>query len=1327
MNQSLFHRLSAILWSLLVLVVVFLAIYVSAGRYVTAHVAQWSDVILRELNARLPFALEAGELRGEWHSFTPVLVFSELQLHVPGDTAPPLRLRGGRVALDVWDSLRSRSLQPNRVVLDQLLLRAELGADGSLHFPGLAGGEGTLGRWLAEFLPNVEQLLLRDNQLDLGLPDGSRRSLDLDLDLIRDGSQWQLEGLLFGPDTETQVFIVGDALGNPLEPTDFSGDLYLEFGVNQLDAVMAMLPPGWVGNAGATSGIVDARAWISWRGGEPRVSLEVVGHELQLSAGADGAVTLPFDTLTLQAALLSGGDAWRAAISGLYLAAGERELTLPRVDLESRGNRLDVRVADASLAELNALLQVADPVPAELRDVFATLAPRGSVERLRLLVEDYEAPVQAWSLTANFGPVAVDSWQGAPGVERAAGFLSLNQDGGEVLLDGSQVSLSFPTVYEQPLRYDDLYGTVYIDWDADAVTLSSDLIRARAAEGEARALFGLSIPLTESPVGLEMDLLVGLRDSHPAHRGKYLPYFLDAALLDWLASAVGEGRVEEGAFLWRGSLKSGASDLRTVQLFFNVADTRVAFQPDWPALERLTGTVLIDDTRVSVWGESASLYGLSLEHLSAETWYDDSSGMHLGVEARGSGPAADGLRVINESPLAELTGDVFAEWQLDGVVDLDLDLRLLLAAEAPPPTVEVAARWSDVDLAIEPAGLQVDDSRGDLRYHSETGFHSRDLQGLLWGQPLQAAITPQAASPTAAVTGLDIALQGRADLARVREWLGLDLLALARGGADFDARITVLPGEIPRLDLVSTLQGVSLDLPPPWDKSSEEQRLLSLQLPLGGEPRTLNLALDDSLYLALRLPGEAGLSGLGLGFGQPVAPAEDGQARIAGALETVDWARWSSFLDQYVGDAGEATAGLLTQVEALSIGELRLFDRNLRDVTLAASQLATGWRVDVVMDWLEGSAEVSPDAQQLSLQVARLDLDGLQALELQALEDASPAGLQLPATDLRIDSLVRGGQPLGNLSLAVASVADGVAFSDIHGTLAGLVLTPEQPGQLLWRDEGQGSHSRFTGSLGFADLGESLAMLGYQRVVETASGRLDIDLRWPGTPQKPGLVDAGGSLRIDIEEGRFLEAPAATSGTLRVMSILNLAEFARRLSLDMSHVFTAGIPFDTIDGELQLADNVLQIDEVEVRGRSSQFSLDGTADVRAGTMQAQLAVTLPVANNLPWVAALVGGLPVAAGVFVVSKLFEKQMDRLASAVYRIEGPWTDPRVEFTRIFDNETRREIRREDLEAAVEAATATDLDAPTAPEDDAPQQSTGEAVEPVPDGPLPAVPDGR
>ena len=86
-------------------------------------------------------------------------------------------------------------------------------------------------------------------------------------------------------------------------------------------------------------------------------------------------------------------------------------------------------------------------------------------------------------------------------------------------------------------------------------------------------------------------------------------------------------------------------------------------------------------------------------------------------------------------------------------------------------------------------------------------------------------------------------------------------------------------------------------------------------------------------------------------------------------------------------------------------------------------------------------------------------------------------------------------------------------------------------------------------------------------------------------------------------------------------------------------------------------------------------TFSGVADVEQRSLDGELVATLPVADNLPWVAALAAGLPVAAGVYVVSKLLQKQVNQLSSAVYSISGNWDDPQVEFAHIFDSGEGRE----------------------------------------------------
>ena len=296
----------------------------------------------------------------------------------------------------------------------------------------------------------------------------------------------------------------------------------------------------------------------------------------------------------------------------------------------------------------------------------------------------------------------------------------------------------------------------------------------------------------------------------------------------------------------------------------------------------------------------------------------------------------------------------------------------------------------------------------------------------------------------------------------------------------------------------------------------------------------------------------------------------------------------------------------------------------------------------------------------------------------------------MPPLDISLRNLFQSGQRLGELQFTLHQTADAMTLEDVSGELALLRLPPARPAQLVWH-RGAGGYTELQARLAFEDIGQTLGFFDYQRIVETEGGEFDVTLRWPGSPQQFSLEAAQGELVARIGSGSFLEAPASASGALRVVSILNLADIVQRLSL--SNMFEAGIPFDSVQGEIEVRDGLLTVSRMDVEGGSS-FRFSGVSDLRTQSLDVELVARLSVANNLPWIAALAASLPVAAGVFVVSQVFNKQMNRLSSAVYSIGGDWNDPEVTFDRMFDNTPRTGSAAADRTAGEEAAVAPALD---------------------------------
>ena len=140
---------------------------------------------------------------------------------------------------------------------------------------------------------------------------------------------------------------------------------------------------------------------------------------------------------------------WLLTLAGLELARDEVLLALPRLQLDLRGETVELRVQDVALEPSASCWPVLVHCPLGRRTDRAAASP-WHPSRLQVNVSDISAPMAGWQLAANFTSVAVDAWHGAPALSGASGYTQLAPGGGSVVLDSKQFSMHFPTVYEQP-------------------------------------------------------------------------------------------------------------------------------------------------------------------------------------------------------------------------------------------------------------------------------------------------------------------------------------------------------------------------------------------------------------------------------------------------------------------------------------------------------------------------------------------------------------------------------------------------------------------------------------------------------------------------------------------------------------------------------------------------------------------------------------------------------------------------------------------------------------------------------------------------------------
>ena len=158
-------------------------------------------------------------------------------------------------------------------------------------------------------------------------------------------------------------------------------------------------------------------------------------------------------------------------------------------------------------------------------------------------------------------------------------------------------------------------------------------------------------------------------------------------------------------------------------------------------------------------------------------------------------------------------------------------------------------------------------------------------------------------------------------------------------------------------------------------------------------------------------------------------------------------------------------------------------------------------------------------------------------------------------------------------------------------------------------------------------------------------------------------------------------------------------ELLRRLKLDFKDLYQSGLAFDSFEAVIDIADGIARTTEpMELRGPTARMRLGGQSDLRRNLIDADLVVSLPLGSNLPWMAALAGGLPAVAGAYLASRIFEDQLGKFSSAVYTVSGPVEEPELKLVKVFDAEPA--AQGGNVAPAIGAQPSTPAPASAAPE---------------------------
>ena len=1064
------------------------------------------------------------------------------------------------------------------------------------------------------------------------------------------------------------LYVVGELQGNSLDSSE--GKLYIN--------AQEWLLDDWIPiPVEQPLALTNGEAWIDWQGMETANAIAQLHVRPQPETASNTPLPESID------AVFSAH--WKkdglSSIDIHSLTLQEQQQTLPllgntkvSVDFSKPG---EWRMQAPELV-LQNLMAVNQYVPAgDLKTLFQSLNPQGALRNVDLLWDNTKPLTERMLLRANADSINSGAWNGVPAFTQVSGYLQSGIGYGFIDLDSNNgFSMFYPSIYHEPMHFQRAAGRVQWHWipERDTVLVGSDYASLTGDAGEARGNFWLDLPL-HNAAG-EMYLAIGLRNSQARYRDMFLPYILPADLLSWLKNSIGDAEVPNAGFIYRGGLSHGNQHTNAIQFYADINNGDLQFDPHWPRLTKLNARLLVDDGNAIVRANSGLIYNTAIQGAYVEL-LQQNPGLSIHVNANARGYAQDGLRILKETPLKDIIGNEMNSWRMpQGLLSTGLQLQIPLAGATVEQKEDVRLSLFDTQLVMDDLRLDFKSINGNIRYQTDTGLHSPELNALLFGKPLKLDI---ASKKTAKDLTINITAKGSANTTDIANWTKLTPLHMLAGQLDYNAFLTLGPfgaapaAQLGQLQISSDLKQVSAPLPPPFTKNRGEQTPFNLRVDLLRDNQQ-NYLVEYNKQLSGFISVRNGnlLGGEMVLLGETArAPAQGGNFLIRGSLPSVDLQQWLGLIAVYNQLPQQPTSSNpVYPALSLTFNNATWKDMSFPKLQLSAEHTDKAWQIYFDSGNARGSAFFYEDQRipDIALSELRLYRNKAGAAETKDNKQGSPVNFaDIPSLNIRIDHLLVDDMDVGNFSTELRSKENVLRFENLLATGPGYQLrdgTGTSGSTLLWRHNTDGTEqSEFHGLLMMQGEQPAIKQLGIDMFIIGKSVSLFADLVWPGPPQDVSIRNIAGNVYTEGKNGKYLQA--SPNAAMRALSFINVATWARRLQLDFSDLRSDGISFDEYKGKLEFAKGVMTFTEpLEIVSPSSALALSGKALLDKELLDLRLVATLPVGNNATWIAAAAVSLPAAAGVYLISKVFDKQIKSLTSLSYRITGPMSEPDIKF---------------------------------------------------------------
>lgn len=796
----------------------------------------------------------------------------------------------------------------------------------------------------------------------------------------------------------------------------------------------------------------------------------------------------------------------------------------------------------------------------------------------------------------------------------------------------------------QPLRLHQAESRIYGYWDQNGWQIDAQPLHLGNADFELHARLCLNHSAQDST---HLEMTADLARLNLANLDTYLPRRLPAGFARWLGRKPLRG-IAQGRLSWRGRLQDFPfrDPSGTSEIWLTSQQAQIEFHPRWPALTAANLNLKFRSGLVTIAMSRGKLDDARIETLDAAL---DLSAPDPVLEIQGysRNSVREILKVLTLSPLASAVTTLTEKTALTGQTSLSLGISLPIR-HPEAYQIDGRAKLQRGSWRLLTQSLNLDALSGELRF-TQHQLIAR-LHGRLRHQPARLEATvDQDHTRLTLLTFLDTDALPVKAFHRYFSGTTEALLTL---------EISHLRKSPPHLSLRSDLKGMAVHLPYPLNKTYDQSRPLKLtawlqspQLPLHLDygPVHAKLTFDRTDQ---QLSGRIGLDQL-----PPPTNAEGGLI-VAGHLDRLPLDSWLELWHRQQ----LAPSGVIDRLQQFDLrtDHLQIGSQDHGPHHFKAYRLDSGWEGILATPYAAGDWSWQKGQNRLDFKLDFVDLDGFQQSvpelgQTQAL--AWPATESWPALTLQARRLRWQNRDFGILDLkAFAELPDRVNFDF---SLAGARHRLKASG--IWHLTSP-FDTQVNGRFSSDDLGEFLKHIGHSTALVQTPTTIDFQLHWPAAPFQFSVAKLGGRAHLEMGPGRWLDAEP---GAGRLLGLLYLGTLGRRLRLDFSDLFQAGLAYEHIGGHIRMKDGLALTDDLIITAVSARIHIAGTVDLA----NHQVDEYVTVFPNTPVTLGLFSERQtdsLAKMASLAQRLFNTPLDSITQSQYAIYGTWDNPNIVLVR-------------------------------------------------------------